>query len=639
MHKRTTDPQSPVDQKTAEDEIDRMYYRSGCSMEDTKTAILGALGVNSNVESDGWISLSMAIERDESMSNIQTSGGNKTGDDNMDTSNNASGEMLSSHYKETVDEKGIILEQVLRAGEGPAHSTEQWTTVIVPQWAVGKSFYFQCKNNSPLDLSCELSLDGEKVAFNAPVQANSTRTIRPDSVRYYQRHQWMLNGAKRVKLATVQNSVPRNNHDQTQAITPRYNGLRPDYAGQRISLEQYPDPTAYGWQFTGSVQESFVEFFEKQMNLGTVKMDFYYTTGTIKTVLHHPTGGKNQLFRAHVTPEQYVAILQNPRAHTGQGYRRREDRPAGNDNGNNQGGDEDDDEFDRVPSDPKKMDSEMEAEDGSGGEPGVGTTRTTYYARDNNYDFKRQGHRNRQEQMNKLQQNAGYTQWKEANKKEYAVIHAKFYVSIPKRMYHRAPPKPSSSGGGQRKGKQMTPLPVPEQKSVVDIKAAESCTLGTKYHITGPPQTMGRSRVRMERINGLTDDKASKGDAIFEQKLYYRAESIINDKGLNDDSDGGMNEDDDVEVNNSIPNVPLAAYKTEKIEQVKQYHSDLSGTIVDEEEVEQILRNTTNKIRCSESIQDVDESVNLFHKDLVHRQFESSSSNNNNNINNNSMDC
>eukprot|EP00578_Thalassiosira_sp_NH16_P001207 CAMPEP_0181129880 /NCGR_PEP_ID=MMETSP1071-20121207/29561_1 /TAXON_ID=35127 /ORGANISM="Thalassiosira sp., Strain NH16" /LENGTH=157 /DNA_ID=CAMNT_0023215903 /DNA_START=8 /DNA_END=479 /DNA_ORIENTATION=+ len=34
------DRESPVDQRTAEEEIDRCYYRSGCSMEDTKTMIL-----------------------------------------------------------------------------------------------------------------------------------------------------------------------------------------------------------------------------------------------------------------------------------------------------------------------------------------------------------------------------------------------------------------------------------------------------------------------------------------------------------------------------------------------------------------------------------------------------------------------
>eukprot|EP00956_Cyclotella_meneghiniana_P005252 scaffold6559_cov76-Cyclotella_meneghiniana.AAC.1 len=76
-------------------------------------------------------------------------------------------------YKETVERKGILLNQVLRPGEGPAHNKKQWTTIVVPEWAIHKSYYFQVKNHTSLDLSCELYLDGEKVAFNAPLGAHS----------------------------------------------------------------------------------------------------------------------------------------------------------------------------------------------------------------------------------------------------------------------------------------------------------------------------------------------------------------------------------------------------------------------------------------------------------------------------------
>ncbi|KAL7529501.1 hypothetical protein ACHAXR_002998, partial [Thalassiosira sp. AJA248-18] len=416
VHTRMHDKESPVDQGVAEDEIDRMYYRSGCSMDDTKAMILESLGV----KTDDWIGVSMAIEKDGQMDNVP-----------MDISNVEGG--APAGYNKTVDGKGIILKQVLRAGEGPAHSNEQWTTIVVPEWAVGKSYYFQVKNNSSINLSCELFLDGEKVAFNAPLNAHGTRTIRPDVIRYYQRHQWILNDAKRVKLAR---NVTSNNDSQRQhtPTAPRYNGVRPDYAGQRINLEQYPDPIVFGWQFTGSVEASRVEFFEKKMNNGgKVILDFYYTTGTIKTVLHHPTSGRNQLFRAQVSPEQYAAIMKNPRAHTGQGYRRIENRPPGNNSNSREN--EEDDEFDRVPSVQNQTENEMEMEGNNGIEASVPAT---YYAKDDNYDFKRQGHQNRRDEMSRLQQSGDYTEWKEANKKEYAMIHAKFYVSMPKRMY-RAP--------------------------------------------------------------------------------------------------------------------------------------------------------------------------------------------------------
>ena len=321
------------------------------------------------------------------------------------------------------------------------------------------------------------------------------------------------------------------------------------------------------------------------------------------------------MFRSQVTPEEYLAILKNPRAHTDKGYRRKEDRPLGNTaaNADEEKMEADEGEFDQLPTE-----SVIDTEDVNGNGPEV-SSETKFYARDDNYNFKTQGHLNRQDQMNKLEQSVAYAEWKEANKKEYAVIHAKFYVAIPKRTY-RAPPQKT----GQRKGKPMEPLAVPEQAAFVDVKAAEKCTLGTKYHTTGPPQSSRRSNVRMERINGLTDDKALKGDPVFEKKLYYRAESVIHGNTLNDESEEKMSEEEEAEANNN-PEQTLAEYMIDKIEQINQYHSELNSSVPDEEEAEQLLRNVKNKIQLSESINDVDDSVNIFYNNLIHRQFDSSS--------------
>jgi len=131
----------------------------------------------------------------------------------------------------------------------------------------------------------------------------------------------------------------------------------------------------------------------------------------------------------------------------------------------------------------------------------------------------------------------------------------------------------------------------------------------------------------MERINGLTDDKQWKGDPVFEKKLYYRAESIVSGADINNSGDEMSEDDDDDEevTADDVSPVALAAYKEEKIHQVKQYHLDLCSHVADEEEAEQLLRNTKNKIYLSSNIRDVDESVNLFHADLIHRQFLDSS--------------
>ena len=109
--------------------------------------------------------------------------------------------------------------------------------------------------------------------------------------------------------------------------TGRYNGRRPRYGGKRISKKDYPDPTKYGWKFTGSCEEGRAEFFEKVIDefAGTVKLNLYYTTGKIKTVLDHPEHGITPLFGRGdvVTPALYRMVLKNPGSHTSVRYQRR----------------------------------------------------------------------------------------------------------------------------------------------------------------------------------------------------------------------------------------------------------------------------------------------------------------------------
>jgi hypothetical protein len=92
---------------------------------------------------------------------------------------------------------------------------------------------------------------------------------------------------------------------QSETVRMRYNGIRPNYPGQRVSFVDFPDPTSAQWTFTNSCQESRVEFFEKQSGLCRVVMDFYYTTASVKTILNHPTAGVNQLFRKCRASREY----------------------------------------------------------------------------------------------------------------------------------------------------------------------------------------------------------------------------------------------------------------------------------------------------------------------------------------------
>jgi hypothetical protein len=100
----------------------------------------------------------------------------------------------------------------------------------------------------------------------------------------------------------------------------RYNGIRPSHA-DRVSWELYPDPAEFGWMFTGS--DEFVEFFEKD----EIKLDWYFTTATMKTSMNHPKHGHTQMFGSRVTPEMYIKILLNPREHTNKRYRTRANKP------------------------------------------------------------------------------------------------------------------------------------------------------------------------------------------------------------------------------------------------------------------------------------------------------------------------
>jgi hypothetical protein len=122
----------------------------------------------------------------------------------------------------------------------------------------------------------------------------------------------------------------------------------------------------------------------------------------------------------------------------------------------------------------------------------------------------------------------------------------------------------------------------------------------------------------MERINGLTDDKDWKGEPVFEQKLYYRAESVVSGQGFGEELDDNMSDDE----NEGVFQIPsMNDYKKEKIDQVQQYQLELDKYVVDPEEAEQRLRHVKNKIHLGESIEDVDDAVGLFYTDLTHRQI------------------
>tara|TARA_R110000824_G_scaffold47353_1_gene134913 strand:+ start:1421 stop:1867 length:447 start_codon:yes stop_codon:yes gene_type:complete len=51
-----------------------------------------------------------------------------------------------------------------------------------------------------------------------------------------------------------------------------------------------------------------------------VRLNWYYTTGTISTTLMHPKKKKTQLFRKRLTEAQQIQVLIDPRANSVRGY-------------------------------------------------------------------------------------------------------------------------------------------------------------------------------------------------------------------------------------------------------------------------------------------------------------------------------
>jgi hypothetical protein len=66
-----------------------------------------------------------------------------------------------------------------------------------------------------------------------------------------------------------------------------------------------------------------------QRNLLVMFLPLPGHSGTVKTSMNHPTQGPTQMFRRDMPVEDFVRVLENPRAHTGRGYQTRRNMPGG----------------------------------------------------------------------------------------------------------------------------------------------------------------------------------------------------------------------------------------------------------------------------------------------------------------------
>mmetsp|Transcript_25017 Transcript_25017/g.59040 ORF Transcript_25017/g.59040 Transcript_25017/m.59040 type:complete len:327 (-) Transcript_25017:140-1120(-) len=113
----------------------------------------------------------------------------------------------------------------------------------------------------------------------------------------------------------------------------RHNRHRPTYIGTgRVNYDDYPDPTVFQWKFTGSSDPNAsvapIEYFEKDFGkeIGVIRLDFYYTIGTVHTFIVDPVSGVvRELFtksQQKMSQQSYRKILKDPRSYRNERYKK-----------------------------------------------------------------------------------------------------------------------------------------------------------------------------------------------------------------------------------------------------------------------------------------------------------------------------
>ena len=102
---------------------------------------------------------------------------------------------------------------------------------------------------------------------------------------------------------------------QTSNYKNRDNMTRPSLLDPRVCCSLYPDPTFYGWDFTGSSTENEekVEFFEKQGML----LDWHYATAEMELSWQSMIGNVNVTFyksKGAISSSLYMEVLGSDKA-------------------------------------------------------------------------------------------------------------------------------------------------------------------------------------------------------------------------------------------------------------------------------------------------------------------------------------
>ena len=129
-------------------------------------------------------------------------------------------------------------------------------------------------------------------------------------------------GLERIGVTTAQ-SIGKEKMAAT-GDTPRLSPVRVRQIAQKQGYQEIPLAAREQKHLLSFKHNSKPGCGGPDSEQGQVRIDVYFTTGTVTTSLNHPTRGKGQLQRIGGDYALLEEIFVNPRHHSGSGYRTRE---------------------------------------------------------------------------------------------------------------------------------------------------------------------------------------------------------------------------------------------------------------------------------------------------------------------------
>lgn len=83
----------------------------------------------------------------------------------------------------------------------------------------------------------------------------------------------------------------------------------------------------YDWVKLDWQENIYLVSYVKDINGYRARINVYLGNNTVSTSINHPKKGKTQMFRKNVSFKMLDKIFNNPRQHTGKGYRFKKDEP------------------------------------------------------------------------------------------------------------------------------------------------------------------------------------------------------------------------------------------------------------------------------------------------------------------------